>query len=199
MLSQLLSSKPKTQVINLFLAHSSRSFSFTELRINANCPAKLLKQTLKDLDKIEFLNIIAKNHIKYYQMNKHFALYPELVNLLRKVRNIPQDDLVRQAARIGQCKLIALTGVFVGRPRIETDLLFVGRLGAKRLRKFLALAEKYAEQEISYTIFSPQEYEYRKMMNDRFVKNILENNPVFAVDKVKNKTAAKIASNYKIS
>jgi hypothetical protein len=79
---------------------------------------------------------------------------------------------------------------------METDILFVGRVGARKLRNFLALAEKYAEQEISYTILTPQEFEYRKMMNDRFVKNILENNPVFAVDKIKNK-AAKIATNYR--
>jgi hypothetical protein len=197
MLSQLLSSKPKTQLINLFLAHPGRSFSFTELRVNANCPPKLLKQTIKELDKIDFLNLTAKNKIRYYQMNKHFALYPELVNLLRKVKNIPADDLVKQATKLGQCKLIALTGVFVGKPRIETDILFVGKLSPRKLSKFLALAEKYAEQEISYTIFTAQEFEYRKIMNDRFVKNILENNPVFPIDKIKNKGPIKIASNYK--
>jgi DNA-binding HxlR family transcriptional regulator len=192
MLSQLLSSKPKTQLINLFLAHSGRSFSFTELRVNSRCPSKLLKQTLKELDKIEFLSVTVKNKIKYYQMNKHFALYPELVNLLRKVKNIPSDDLVKQAAKVGHCKLIALTGVFVGKPRIETDVLFVGKVNSRKLAKILALAEKYAEQEISYTIFSPQEFEYRKIMNDRFVKNILENNPVFVLDKTKTRTTNKI-------
>ncbi|MBX4191835.1 MAG: hypothetical protein KW804_03485 [Candidatus Doudnabacteria bacterium] len=199
MLSQLLSSKPKTHLINLYLAHPGRSFSFTELRINANCSAKLLKQTLKELDKIDFLNQTAKNGIKYYQMNKHFPLYPELVNLLRKVKNIPGDDLIKQASKLSQCKLVALTGVFVGKPRIETDLLFIGRISQRKLGKFLALAEKYAEQEISYTILTVQEFEYRKMMNDRFIKNILENNPVFAIDKIKNRGPIKIASNYKVS
>ncbi|HEX9502709.1 MAG TPA: hypothetical protein VF974_00085 [Patescibacteria group bacterium] len=192
MLSQLLSSKQKTSVINLFLAHPGRSFAITELRVNTGCPTKLLKQTLKELDKIEFLNITVKNRIKYYQMNKHFALYPELVNLLRKVKNIPPDNLVKQAAKIGHCKLIALTGVFVGKPRIETDLLFVGKLNPKRLDKIIALAQKYAEQEISYTVFTPQEFEYRKIMNDRFVKNILENNPVLVIDKTKNRSLTKI-------
>ncbi len=196
MLSQLLSSKPKTQLINLFLAHPGRSFSFTELRINTKCPTKLLKQTLKELDKIDFLTITVKNRVKYYQMNKHFALYPELVNLLRKVKNIPQDNLVKEVIKVGQCKLIALTGIFAGKPRIETDMLFVGKINPRRLTKILALAEKYAEQEISYTIFTPQEFEYRKIMNDRFVKNILENNPVLVVDKTKNRNINKIS--YKI-
>jgi len=192
MLSQLLSSKPKTNLINLLLAHPGRSFSFTELRVNAGCPASLLKQTIKELDKMEFLITTKKNKIKYYQMNRHFALYPELVNLLRKVKQVPQDDLARAASRIGDCKLVALTGVFVGKPRIETDMLFVGKVGSRKLAKFLKLAEKYAEQEVSYTIFTPQEFDYRKIMNDRFIKNILENNPVLVVDKTKHRNLNKI-------
>src|SRR6185436_6657710 len=122
MLSQLLSSKPKTNLINLLLAHPGRSFSYTELRINSGCPSPLLKQTIKDLLKMDFLIIIEKKRIKYYEMNKHFPLYPELVNLLRKIKNIPGDELAKQATKIGECKLVALTGLFVGRPRIESDL-----------------------------------------------------------------------------
>jgi len=193
MLSQLLTSKPKTKLINLFLAHPGRSFSETELRINSGAAGKLLKQTLKDLDKMDFLVVTAKNKVRYYQMNKHFPLYPELVSLLRKVKNIPADDLAKRAARMGHCRLIALTGVFTGHPRIETDLLFVGRISPKQLGNFLTLAEKYAEQEINYTIFTPQEFEYRKTMSDRFIKNVLENNPVYVVDRTKSKNTSKVA------
>jgi hypothetical protein len=192
MLSQLLSSKPKTNLINLLLAHPGRSFSFTELKTNARCPSKLLKQTIKELDKMGFLILSAKNKVKYYQMNRHFPLYPELVNLLRKVKNIPADELARNAGKIGDCKLVALTGVFVGKPRIETDLLFVGKVRPGRLGKFLKLAEKLAEQQVSYTILTLQEFEYRKTMNDRFIKNILENNPVLVVDKFKARSLSKV-------
>ncbi len=192
MLAQLLSSKPKTQLVNLFLSHPNRSFSFTELRVTSECSSAMLKQTLKELAKTEFLITVPKNRIKYYQMNRHFALYPELVNLLRKVKKLPEDLLARQAAKVGDCKLIVLTGVFVGKPRIETDCLFVGKVSESALNRFLNLAEKFAEQEINFTVFSNQEFEYRKIMNDRFLKNIVENNPVVVLDKTKQKTIAKL-------
>ncbi|MEJ0021976.1 MAG: hypothetical protein WDN47_05425 [Candidatus Doudnabacteria bacterium] len=192
MLAQLLSSKPKANLINLFLAHPQRSFSFKELKMSSLCPNKLLKETLKELDKMDFLSVTQKNRVKYYQMNRHFPLYPELLNLLRKVKKVPVDLLAKQAARLGDCRLAALTGVFVGRPRIETDLLFVGKISPKKLQGFLKFAEKLAEQQVSYTVFSVQEFEYRKLMNDRFVKNILENDPVLAVDKMKHRTLSKI-------
>src|SRR3990167_8335563 len=128
MLSQLLSSRLKTNVINLFLAHPVRSFSFTELRVNSNAPSKILKQTLRELDKIEFINMTAKNKVRYYQMNKHFTLYPELVTLLRKVRQIPTDNLAKAASKLTSAKLIALTGVFVGKPRLETDILIESKM-----------------------------------------------------------------------
>lgn len=187
MLAQLLSSKPKTNLINLLLAHPERSFSYTEMKMSSACPNKLLKDTLKELDKMDFLNVTKKNRVRYYQMNRHFPLYPELLNLLRKVKKVPSDLLVKQAARLRDCKLIAITGVFVGKPRIETDLLFVGKVGAKKLQRFLKFAQKAAEQQVSYTVFNLQEFEYRKVMNDRFVKNVLENNPVMAIDRTRHK------------
>ncbi|HTL39552.1 MAG TPA: hypothetical protein VL306_01955 [Methylomirabilota bacterium] len=192
MLAQLLSSKPKTKLVNLFLAHPQRSFTFTELRVSTECSSPILKDALKELYKLEFLVVSLKNKIKYYQMNRHFALYPELVNLLRKVKNVPDDLLVRAASKLRECKLIVLTGVFVGKPRIETDLLLVGKVSPARLNNFLRMAEKFAEQEISYTIFTPAEFDYRKIMNDRFLKNILENNPIIVLDKIKRKTLTKV-------
>ncbi len=191
MISQLLSSKPKAKLVNLFLAHPSRSFSFTELKVASGCPKNLLKKTLVELSKSGFLNVHTKK-VKYYQINRHFALYPELVNLLRKVKNPPHDLLAKSAARIGDCKLIVLTGVFVGRPRIETDLLFVGKVSAKRLQTFLRIAEKFAEQEVSFTLLTPSEFDYRKIMNDRFLKNVLENDPVIVIDRTRNRSVARL-------
>jgi len=187
MLAQLLSSKPKTQLINLLLAHPKRAFSFTELRLLSRCPQKLLRATLRELDKMNFLVTSEKKRIRYYQMNRRFALYPELIGFLRKAKHVPKDILALAAGRVGDCKLVALTGVFVGKPRVETDLLFVGRISASRLENFLKLASKLAEQEVGFTVLTPQEFDYRRVMNDRFVKNILENDPVLAVDKIKKK------------
>ncbi len=192
MLAQLLSSKPKSRLVNLFLAHPGRSFSFSELRLTTSIPQKLLLSTLKELDRMGFLLIHVKQKIKYYQIDKHFALYPELVGLLRKIKKLPVDLLAKAAARVGECKLVALTGVFGGKPRIESDVLFVGKISPARLKRFLKLAEKFAEQEVMYTIFSYNEYEYRKIMNDRFLKNIMENEPVLVVDKIKNKGTVKL-------
>jgi hypothetical protein len=134
-----------------------------------------------------FLNVCEKRRVKYYQMNRRFALYPELVGFLRKTKHVPKDILAISAGRVGDCRLVALTGVFVGRIRLETDLLFVGKISPAKLAKFLKLATKLAEQEVAYTIFTPHEFEYRKLMNDRFLKNVLENDPVLVVDKLKRK------------
>ena len=187
MFSELLSSKPKTNLLNLFLSFPQRAFSLTELRLASGCTTAVLKLTLKDLVKMGFANSLEKNRIKYYQMNRQFNLYPELVGLLRKTKRIPEDLLAKQASRLGECKFVALTGVFVGKVRVETDILIVGRVSPAKLDKFLTLAEKFAEQEVAFTVFTPQEFEYRKVMNDRFVKNVLEHSPVVVVDKLRKK------------
>lgn len=192
MLAQLLSSKPKSRLVNLFLAHSGRSFSFTELRASTQVAQGVLSLTVKELVKMGFLVTHVKEKNKYFQIDKHFALYPELINLLRKIKKQPVDLLAKEAARVGECKYIAFTGIFAGKPRIETDILFVGQISPTRLKNFLKVAERFAEREVSYTVFTPNEFEYRKIMNDRFVKNIVENEPVVIIDKIKNKSIAKL-------
>ncbi|MDP4001268.1 MAG: hypothetical protein Q8P83_03435 [bacterium] len=183
MLAELLSSKPKAKLVNLFLANPDRSFSHTELRTSTRCSNQLIQQTVKELQKMEFLLVSLRGKQKFFQINKHFPLYPELVGLIKKQKEVPQDLLVKQASKVGDCKFIALTGVFAGRPRMETDIVLVGKVSPIKLKRFLKLAERFAEGEVGYTIFSPHEFEYRKIMSDRFVKNILENNHVVVVNK----------------
>jgi hypothetical protein len=194
MLAQLLSSKPKSRLVNIFLTHSGRSFSATELRYSTGIAQKNLKRTLNELDKMGFLTTHHKDHNKYFQVNKRFALYPELVGLLRKIKKLPPDLLAKAALKIGECKFLALTGVFAGRPRTGTDILLVGRINPTKLKKFVALAEKFAEREIAYTVFTPNEFDYRIVMNDRFTKDILDNEPVVLVDKTKARMMFKVVT-----
>jgi hypothetical protein len=193
MLAQLLASKPKSKLINLFLAHPERSFSATELRFSTRISLVFLKKILRELTKMEFIMVGEKNGHKYYQVNRHFALYPELLNMLRKNKTIPEDQLARAAMKAGECKLIALTGVFAGKFRIETDILFVGRISPRKLEQFLKLAEKFAEQEVNYSVFTLNEFEYRLSMNDRFIKNILENGADVVLDKGKSRSFANMS------
>jgi hypothetical protein len=191
MLSQLLTSKHKSAVVNLFLANPGRSFSLTEIKAATHSPNKSLIQTIRELAKMGFLTVFSKSSVRYYQVDKHFALYPELVSMVRNTKRLPQDLLVKELSKL-DCKVIILTGIFAGRPRIETDILFVGKVSNKKLAKHLKLAEKFAEQEVNYTVMPLSEFDYRKIMNDRFLKNILENGPVIVTDRTKNKSIIKL-------
>ena len=192
MLAQLLSSKPKTKLVNLFLGHPARSFSATELRSSTGCGRKLLAKTLKELEKMGFLLIHKSQKVRYFQINKYFALYPELVSLLRKIKKIPKDLLAEKIKRVGELKFAALTGVFSGKPRLATDLLLVGKASPTRLKKLVALAQRFAEKDIRFTVMDAAEFEYRQAMNDRFIKDILENIPVVIIDKTRNRSIAKL-------
>jgi hypothetical protein len=194
MLSQLLSSKHKSGVVNLFLAHPGRSFASAEIKAATKCPNKLLVETLRELVKMGFLLVGERDRVKYYQVDKHFALFPELLGLLRKMKKLPPDLLVKELSKLKDCKVVILTGIFVGRPRIETDILLVGKISEKRLANSLKLIEKLAEHQVNYTVMPVAEFDYRKIMSDRFIKNILENGPVVVTDRTKNKSIIKLVS-----
>lgn len=194
MLSLLLTSKNKSSVVHLFLANPGRCFTVTEIKASTKCPNAYLIATIKELGKMGFLLAIQQNKVRSYQVDKHFALYPELLGLLRKTKKIPQDLLAKELSKLSDCKVIIMTGIFIGRHRIESDILLVGKVSEKKLANALKLAEKFAEQEVKFTVMPLSEFEYRKIMSDRYIKNVLENNPIIVSDKTKNKSIIKLVS-----
>lgn len=194
MLSILLESKQKSSIVHLFLANPGRCFTLTEIKTTTKVPNAKVIDTLKELGRMGFLLVHQQNKVKAYQVDKHFALYPELLTVLRKTKKIPADLLVKELNKLSECKLIIVTGIFVGRVRIESDILLVGKVGEKKLAKTLKFAEKMAEQEVRFTVMPLAEFEYRKIMSDRYVKNVLENNPVIVADRTKNKSIIKLVS-----
>lgn len=192
MLTQLLSSKNKSEIIYLFLSNPGRSFTLTEIKETTKSTPKNLMEGVKELLKMGFLLTTERNKVKFYQVNRHFALYPELVSMLSKNKKLPKDLLAKELAKLPECKVAILTGIFTGKPRIETDILLVGKVTEGRLKKALKLAEKFAEQEVNFTLMPLAEFDYRRIMSDRFLKNILENGPVIVTDKTKNKSVIKL-------
>jgi len=192
MLSLLLTSKNKSAVVNLFLAHPLRSFSMPEIKAASGCPPKVLAETIKELVKMGFLVSTASGKVRFYQVDKRFALFPELVGMLRKAKRVPPDLLAKELSKLKECKLILITGTFTGRPRIESDILLVGKVGEAKMARMLKAVEKLTGHQVNYTLMPVAEFDYRKIMSDRFIKNVLENWPVIVLDKTKNKSITKL-------
>ncbi len=181
MLEQLFGSKTRVKLLKLFFEQSD-AYYVRELVRKTNSHINSIRRELKNLLKIGIIKEKDCNRKKYYKINENFILYPELKILITKSRILLKDKLKEKLERLGQIRLLILTGFFVDLPS-QTDILIVGKINRKKLKLIIEALEKETEKKINYTIMSSQEFRYRSDLTDHFLYNILENKKIVLINK----------------
>jgi hypothetical protein len=75
-----------------------------------------------------------------------------------------------------------LSGSFTNDSRTNIDIFVVGDVNKARLAKVVAELEKEMNRELNYSAMTPEEYQYRLSLNDRFVTNVLEAKKIVVID-----------------
>jgi hypothetical protein len=183
LLNKILESKVKINIITFFLASPERSFYLGELEKRLS--SKSLLPHLSALVKLDLLSTFSKKGRKYFIVNRKSPFLNDLRLSVSKNFSKYEDELFKSLKKISNLKIGVLTGIFVAAPQMQCDLLLAGNITDKALEGFIKGAEKLMGQEINYAIFDLKEYEYRKSIFDRFMKDIFENTHIVVVNKLK--------------
>lgn len=175
MLDTLINSKLKRRLLNTLLNFPVRSFSMAELRA-ATGGGRNIGQSLKELMRGDAVRLSTKKRKQYFQINPYFPLYDELKDLVEEEKSVGRDEVSQLLRRLDQAKLAILSGVFTAQPHLPVDLLLVGdKMKRPKVARVVDEIERLAEQEINYVIMGSQEYDYRRMMSDRLIRDVLDN------------------------
>lgn len=182
-LNQILDSQLKTKIVSFFLANPERSFFNGELE--KRLVSKKLAPHLSSLIKTGLLNTFVKKGKRYYTVNSKNSFWSHIRAAVSKNFKKYEDELLVAIKKLPGVKVAVLSGLFTAMPDRNCDLLLVGNIPTRNLDNFVRGLEKLAGQEVNYALFSMQEYQYRKSIFDRFMKDIFEYPHIVVVDKVK--------------
>ncbi len=123
-----------------------------------------------------------KNDIKkndaIYMANGDFEFFEELRDLILKSSPAEKSDMVKKIERLGKVKLAIISGIFMNREHLDSnvvDLLIVGDdIDRRKLTNFLKMLEAEVGKELVFTIMDKEEFQYRLSMFDRFIRIMLE-------------------------
>lgn len=145
-------------------------------------------QKLKDGKIVEkkekIVEVVSKQEKKYYQTNKNFILYEEIKSLIVKSQLLHEKDFVNKISKLGNLKLVILTGFFVNKKDSITDIMVVGGVAKEKLKKVINDLEKELGREVNYTLLTFEEFKHRRDMTDIFLYDILEGDKVVVVDEI---------------
>jgi hypothetical protein len=101
-----------------------------------------------------------------------------------------EDQIAKKLRSTGSIQFAFLTGVFAREEHTNVDIFVVGDVNKTRLAKVVAEIEKDMNRELNYTSITLADYQYRLMLNDRFVTTALEAKKIVIIDGQAEKSLA---------
>ncbi|MBI4920029.1 hypothetical protein HY838_01950 [Candidatus Azambacteria bacterium] len=171
----LFDSPVKVRLLKLFLRSPEENFKLNAVSKKLNLKPAPVRKNIEDLVGINFL--IRKN-VKSEQtfgVNRGFAFYNELRELLVKASPASKEKMLKRLKTLGKIKLAILSGVFVNCDNSGADLLVVGdNVKLAKFNNFIGALEAEIGKEINYSLMTTKEFYYRYGMYDRFIRDLLD-------------------------
>ena len=197
MVEQLFGSKTRVKLLSLFLNNPGRPFYVREITRKIDEQINSVRRELANLLSIGIISSEGSNNRLYYEVNPKYDYYEQLrsifttmiVNVEDKIMNgvREEDQIAKRLKTTGSIQFAFLTGSFVRDSRVSVDMFIVGDVNKTRMAKLVAEMEKEMNRELNYTVMTPEDYNYRLTLNDRFVINLLEAKKIVIIDSQREK------------
>ncbi len=188
---QLFGSKTRVKLLSLFLNNSGRSFYVREITRKIDEQINSVRRELSNLLSIGIIRSDSSNNRLYYEVNPKYEYFEQLRSIFanipitsKAIKETKEDDLIAKKLKTtGTVELAFLTGTFVRDSLVNTDLFVMGDVNRAKIAKVVADLEKDMSRELNYTIMTPDEFNYRMSLNDRFLSGVMESKKIVLVDK----------------
>ncbi|MFH1662190.1 MAG: hypothetical protein ABIA02_03790 [Candidatus Falkowbacteria bacterium] len=187
MLENLFGSKARVKLLKLFLLNPEEKFFVRQLSRDLKLQLNSVSRELENLEKIEIIiskSGKGKQEKKYYQANTDFVLFEEIKALIVKAQILYKNDFVEKIKKIGNIKLLILTGIFTNNPDAPIDMLIVGRVNKTKFLGIIKELELELGKEINFTLMGGSEFKYRRDVTDMFLYEIFEGKKIVVIDEI---------------
>jgi len=174
----------KVKILKVFLKDYKKALTIEELQIRTNIPVNILKAELRKALKYNIIQEIkSKKEIKY--LLNSIEEVTALETVIFRLGQSFFDTLAQKLEKIGTVHLCIVMGAFLQRDKDRVDMFLVADdINDKKFETLIQDIETELAQELTYTVITLKEFEYRQNMFDKFVLDIIENkNTKIIIDK----------------
>ena len=192
MVEQLFGSKTRVKLLSLFFNNPGRPFYVREITRKIDEQINSVRRELANLLSIGLVSSDGSNNRLYYEVNPKYEYYEQLRSIFTTMpvkSNDPvvketreEDKIIKRLRSTGSITFAFLTGTFSRDTKTNVDIFVVGDINKARLAKVVAEMEKEMGRELNYSALSPDEYQYRLGLNDRFITSVLEAKKIVIID-----------------
>lgn len=184
MLEDIIISKTRVKLLELFLTNPGKIFHVRELVRRVEEEINAVRRELAHLEKKGLVSKEPRGNRLYYTMRRDYSLYFELMEIFAKTRGLGAE-ILKNRAKLGKIKYVAFSGRFVRRlskgDAEGVDVLVVGDIVLPELALLVRAEEARRNEEINYTLMTEEEFSFRKKRRDPFIVSILSGSRVMII------------------
>ncbi|HUD04951.1 MAG TPA: hypothetical protein VMR59_03120 [Patescibacteria group bacterium] len=183
MFSDLITSKSRIKLLNVFLSSPNDMLHVRELVRRTHDEINAVRRELAFLEKKGILTREPRANRVYYFLNKAYPFYYDLLRLGSKSVGLGAD-ILKNRVKLGRIKYAMFSGRFLRKMKEqpdEVDLLLVGNVVLPELALLVREEEKRLNTEINYTVMTEEEFSFRRKKRDPFIISILAGSRVVLI------------------
>ena len=183
MFSDLITSKSRIRILNVFLTSPSSMFHVRELVRRTGDEINAVRRELAYLEKKGILQKEPRANRVYYSLSRSYPFYYDLLRLGSKSFGLGAE-IIKNRVKLGKIKYAMFSGKFARKIKDkpdEVDFIIVGTIVLPELALLIREEEKKLETEINYTVMTEEEFDFRKKKSDPFISSILSGSRVMLI------------------
>lgn len=191
-LAQLFGGSSRVKIMRLFLFNEGKNFSATDIASKTRLAKTTIGRELKALERMGMIKkrdlpkrkpsktakkgtVATKKKDTEYTINPRFIYAGPLRQLLSLNDPVAHRDITDKLRKAGKMRLVAITGIFIGRETDRVDILIVGdNVKKNEIDRALLAIESEVGHEIAYAYFDTDDFIYRVTVKDRLIRDILD-------------------------
>ncbi len=183
MLDDLITSKSRVKLLQVFLATPSEMYHVRELVRRTEDEINAVRRELAYLESKGILKREPRANRVYYYFSKEYPFYFDLLQIGSKTIGLGAD-ILKNKAKLGKIKYAMFSGKFVRhvqKTEDSVDFLVVGTVVLPELALLIKQEEQRLSTEINYTVMSEDEFVFRKKRRDPFILSVLSGSRVMLI------------------
>ena len=180
MFSDLITSKTRVKLLNVFLTNPSEMYHVRECVRRTKEEINAVRRELLLLEKKGVFKKEPRANRVYYSLSKEYPFYFDLLKIGAKTIGLGAA-ILENRVKLGKIKFAMFSGRFIRRIKEtpeEVDLIVVGTIVLPELAILVRDEETRLATEINYTAMTEEEFKFRKQRNDPFLVGILSGSRV---------------------
>lgn len=187
-LGKIFGSPARVKIMKLFISNTETDFDIKEIEKRALVSSTSATKELKVLvgvsfvkEKKVFREIVTKTkgakkkRIQGYILNPDFEYLIPLKNLLLDTHSLENGEIRDLFRKVGNIKMIVLSGIFIHDPDSRADILIVGdNIDNSSFSRAIKILESRIGKELRYILFETDDFKYRLQMYDKLLRDVFD-------------------------